>query len=74
MTPRWITLAKAEEATGLGISFFHEKTSNGSWPEGIVWKWFEGRKLVDLQALYEHIDSRPSIASRRGHRPAMAGV
>lgn len=71
MTTRWITIEKAEEVTGLPASFFHERTGlSGVWPEGTVWKWFEGRKLVDLAALYEFIDARPSIPSQRGRRRA----
>ncbi|RYF76824.1 MAG: hypothetical protein EOO22_00865 [Comamonadaceae bacterium] len=66
---RWITVEKAENETGLPASFFHERTGlSGVWPEGVVWKWFEGRKLIDLAALYELIDKRPSIQSNRGRR------
>lgn len=69
MTTRWVTLEKASEITGLGVQFFHERTGTaGMWPEGKVWKWFEGRKLVDLVALYSFIDERPSVASQRGRR------
>lgn len=68
---RWITIDKAEEATGLPSSFFHERTgASGVWPEGKVWKWFEGRKLIDLEALYDLIDKRPSIQSNRGRKRA----
>lgn len=66
---RWITVKKAEEETGLPTSFFDERTgASGIWPEGVVWKWFEGRKLIDLEALYGHIDQAPSVASNRGRR------
>lgn len=66
---RWVTVDKAEEETGLPASFFHERTgAAGVWAEGKVWKWFEGRKLVDLDALYTLIDKAPSVASRRGRR------
>lgn len=64
---RWVTIDKAVELTGLPPSFLHERTGvSGHWPEGQVWKWFEGRKLLDLQALYKLVDSTPSIASKRG--------
>lgn len=66
---RWVTIEKAAEETGLPGSFFHERTGvAGVWPEGKVWKWFEGRKLVDLVALYDLIDKRPSIQSNRGRK------
>lgn len=69
MTTRWTTIEKAAELTGLPASFFHERTgTSGQWPEGKVWKWFEGRKLVDLLALYALIDQRPSMPSQRGRR------
>lgn len=68
---RWVTVEKAAEETGLPSTFFHERTgASGVWPEGKVWKWFEGRKLVDLVALYELIDKRPSIQSKRGRKRA----
>lgn len=71
MTSRWVTIDKAEEATGLPATFFHERTgASGVWPESKVWKWFEGRKLIDLEALYEFIDKRPSIQSNRGRKRA----
>ncbi|MGO4608386.1 hypothetical protein AB4142_18815 [Variovorax sp. 2RAF20] len=66
---RWITLEKAEAETGLPKSFFHERTgASGTWPENQVWKWFDGRKLIDLEALYTLIDKRPSIQSNRGRK------
>lgn len=69
MTTRWVTVDKAEELTGLPASFFHERTNDsGKWPEGKVWKWFEGRKLLDLLALYSLIDQLPSMPSQRGRR------
>ncbi len=45
---RWLTIEKAADSTGLPASYFHERTSptSGVWAEGVVWKWFEGRKLV----------------------------
>jgi len=68
---RWVTIDKAEEHTGLPASFLHERTgASGMWPEGQVWKWFDGRKLVDLNALYCLIDKAPSVASNRGRRRA----
>lgn len=68
-TLRWVTIEKAAELTGLAASFLHERTgASGVWPEGRVWKWFDGRKLVDLQALYAVIDKAPSVASKRGRR------
>lgn len=68
---RWVTVEKAAEETGLPSTFFHERTgASGVWPEGKVWKWFDGRKLVDLIALYELIDKRPSIQSNRGRKRA----
>ncbi|VTU37173.1 hypothetical protein [Variovorax sp. PBL-E5] len=68
---RWVTIEKAAEETGLPASFFHERTGvSGVWPEGKVWKWFDGRKLVDLEALYDFIDKRPSIQSNRGRKRA----
>jgi len=68
---RWVTIEKASEETGLPASFFHERTGiSGSWPEGPVWKWFDGRKLVDIEALYDLIDRRPSIQSNRGRKRA----
>jgi hypothetical protein len=69
MTLRWVTVEKASEETGLPCSFFHERTGlSGEWPERTVWKWFEGRKMIDLQELYNFIDKRPSIQSKRGRR------
>ncbi|OUM01634.1 hypothetical protein [Variovorax sp. JS1663] len=66
----WVTIEKAAEQTGLPASFFHERTgASGEWPEGRVWKWFDGRKLVDLDALYDLIAKRPSIPSKRGRKP-----
>lgn len=67
---RWITVEKAETETGLPSSFFHERTgASGVWPEKQVWTWFEGRKLIDLEALYTLIDKTPSIPSNRGRKP-----
>lgn len=70
---RWVTVKKASDETGLPDTFFDERTGlSGEWPEGTVWKWFDGRKLIDMQALYAFIDKRPSIQSRRGRRKASA--
>lgn len=71
MSNRWMTVMKAGEETGLPCTFFDERTGvSGEWPEGKVWKWFEGRKLIDLQELYTLIDKKPSVPSRRGRRKA----
>ncbi len=65
----WVTVKKAEAITGLPATFFDERTgASGVWPEGTVWKWYEGRKLVNLEAVYDLIDAAPSIASNRGRR------
>jgi hypothetical protein len=73
MSQRWVTMEKAEELTGLPVSFFHERTGlSGIWPEGKVWKWFEGRKLLDVDALYALIDKTPSVPSNRGRRRSPA--
>lgn len=64
---RWMTIDKAAELTGLAEAYLHERTGPaGLWAEGKVWKWFDGRKLVDLHALYLLIDKTPSVASKRG--------
>lgn len=70
VAPReWVTVKKAEERTGLPSTFFDERTgAAGIWPEGKVWKWFEGRKLIDLEAFYALVDEAPSVASNRGRR------
>lgn len=66
---RWVTLERASDLTGLPVSYFHERTgASGKWPEGRVWKWFEGRKMIETQALDEFIDERPSMPSQRGRR------
>lgn len=66
---RWVTIGKAEEITGLPSSFFHERTgTSGIWPEGPIWKWFEGRKLINIDALYGLIEHTPSVQSNRGRR------
>lgn len=71
MTARWVTVQRASDLTGLPVSFFDERTGkSGSWPEGKVWKWFEGRKLIDSVALDAFIDERPSVPSKRGRRSA----
>lgn len=68
---RWVTIEKASDSTGLPASFFHERTGvSGHWPEGKVWKWFEKRKLIDLEALNFLIDNNPSKPTKRGRRPA----
>jgi len=69
MTTRWVTLKKAEDLTGLPSTFFDERTgASGKWPEGKLWKWHDGRKLVDMEAFYRLVDDTPSIASARGRR------
>ncbi len=66
---RWVTFERASDLTGLPVTYFHERTgSSGKWPEGRLWKWFEGRKMIDSQALDEFIDERPSSPSQRGRR------
>jgi len=69
---RWMTIARASDLTGLPRKFFYERTSarcGGIWPENEVC-WIDGRKLVDLVAVYAVIDRRVSgPASLRGHRP-----
>lgn len=68
---RWVTIEKISEMTGLPESFFDERTGrSGCWPEGVVWKWFEKRKLVDCVALDEFIDRDTSPPSRRGRKKA----
>lgn len=68
MTTRWVTVALASELTGFTEEFFAEKSRNGLWVEGKVWKWCEGRRLFDMQALYAWIDAQPSIPTRRGRK------
>ena len=71
MSTRWVTIRKAAEPTGLPESFFDERTGrSGRWPEGVVWKWFENRKMIDSQALDEFIDSNSSPPSARGRKKA----
>ena len=66
---RWVTIQKAAELTGLPTSFFDERTGrSGRWPEGRVWKWFEGRKMIDSKALDEFIDRNNSPPSTRGRK------
>ena len=66
---RWVTIQKAAELTGLPTSFFDERTGrSGRWPEGRVWKWFEGRKMIDSHALDQFIDSDSSPPSTRGRK------
>lgn len=66
---RWVTFERASDLTGLPVTYFHERTgSSGKWPEGRLWKWFEGRKMIDSQALDEFIDERHSSHSQRGRR------
>lgn len=63
----WVTIEKSHDLTGLPESFFHERTGgSGFWPESKVWKWFEGRKLIDVDALNLLIAKTPSVASKRG--------
>lgn len=71
MSARWVTIQKASEQTGLPASFFDERTGrSGRWPEGVVWKWFEGRKLIDSEALDEFIDQSDCPPSARGRKKA----
>ena len=71
MQSRWVTLKIASELTGLAVTFFDERTGkSGRWPEGVVWKWFEGRKMIDSTALDEFIDSDSSPPSTRGRKKA----
>ena len=71
MSARWVTVLKAVEMTGLSKSFFDERTGRGGcWPEGAVWKWFDGRKMIDMAALDEFIDNDMSPPSLRGRKKA----
>ena len=68
---RWVTIKKAAELTGLPDTFFDERTGrSGRWPESVVWKRFEGRKMIDSQALDEFIDGNSSPPSTRGRKKA----
>lgn len=68
---RWVTIRKAAELTGLPESFFDERTGrSGRWPENVVWKWFENRKMIDSHALDQFIDSNGSPPSTRGRKKA----
>lgn len=68
---RWVTIKKASELTGLPTTFFDERTGrSGVWPEGRVWKWFEGRKMIDSNALDEFIDKAQCPPSTRGRKKA----
>lgn len=67
----WVTIAKAGAETGLPESFFNERTGlSGIWPEGPVWKWFEGRKLINMNGFYSLVDKTPSVRSNRGRKKA----
>ena len=75
---RWMTIRKASEVTGLSISFLYERTS-ASHPVSLsprrrsgFWKWFGGRKLVDLAALYAEIEASPNVRSMRGRQAPQA--
>ena len=71
MSARWVTVKKIAEMTGLPVAFFDERTGrSGCWPEGVVWKWFEGRKLIDSEALDTFIDNDMSPPSLRGRKKA----
>ncbi len=71
MSVRWVTIHRASELTGLPSTFFDERTGrSGRWPEGKVWKWFEGRKLIDSKALDDFIDSAVCPPSTRGRKKA----
>lgn len=68
---RWVTVNKASDLTGLPTTFFDERTgASGHWPENKVWKWFEGRKLIDIDALDSYIDQKISPPSSRGRKRA----
>lgn len=68
-TTRWVTLQKAADIKGLPVTFYDERTGrSATWPEGTVWKWFEGRKMIDLEALDHYIDQKPGIPSTRGRK------
>lgn len=70
---RWVTINKASELTGLPVTFFNDRTGrSGVWPEGRVWKWFEGRKMIDSNALDEFIDKASCAPSTRGRKKAEA--
>ena len=70
---QWVTVEKAGMETGLPESFFHERTGlSGIWPEGPVWKWFEGRKLINMPGLNSFIDKMPSVPSNRGRKKKAA--
>lgn len=66
---RWVTVGLAAELTGFTEEFFQENARGGLWVEGKVWKSLNGRRLFDLQALYDWIDQQPSIPSKRGRKP-----
>lgn len=68
MIARWMTVEHAGEWTGLTEDFFLSHMRDGLWIEGEVWKWVQGRKLIDLQAFYTWADTQPSIPSRRGRK------
>ena len=68
---RWVTINKASELTGLPVTFFNDRTGrSGVWPEGRVWKWFEGRKLINMNGFYSLVDKTPSVRSNRGRKKA----
>jgi len=72
----WVTIRKASEMTGLSKSFLYERTGARSAllcaesATPILSKWYFGRKLVNLGALFEDIESCPEAQSRRGRQPA----
>lgn len=69
----WVTMKKAEDITGLPASFFDERTSpTGHWPENRVWKWWEGRKLLDMDQVNLMIDKATSTPSQRGRHRSTA--
>lgn len=69
MSARWITVQKVSDLTGLPTTFFDERTgASATWPEGTVWKWFEGRKMIDSQALDAFIDKAICPPSTRGRK------
>jgi hypothetical protein len=67
----WVTVNRAAEVTGLPSSFMHERTSRSArvWPEGVVWKWFDGRKLIELNAFMDLVHRTRSAPTNRGCHP-----
>lgn len=67
----WVTIEKAVELRGLPYQYLQERTGPaGHWTEGEVWKWIDGRKVIDLDALDALYDKAQSTPTNRGRRPA----